>query len=415
MSTSPEPPLYDRSFASAFVAMVGFVLASALMAHFARWVTFLDGDVQEIGWITGAGPVASLVLRPWLGQWINRLGARTVWVAGIVLFATGCLGNLLVYDLGLAIYLLRGASVLGTACVFTSSLAYIAQIAPPHRRTEAIGTLGAAGFIGMLMGPWLGDLILGAGGRTRVDFVLYFCLAAGSACLPLVLLLNLRKTDSAHRSRPTRAIDFASTVRAHWPGWILLVVVCFGLSMAVPFNFLAKFIDEAHDPSKPAVELGIYFVGYGGWGLTVRLLMRRVPDLVGRRKMLILGLTFSGFGFLSINWIDASQPWNFIVPGLIGGTGHALAFPTMTSLTIEAFPKHVTGTGTALHLLCLDLGTVAGGPLLGNIADRLGFAALFATVGCSSLAVALVYTLASVPVWRERYRRRVAQAGTAKV
>ncbi len=69
--------LYDRSFFAAFASMVSFVMGNALMAHYARWISWLGGDVDRIGWIMGTGAIAGLLLRPWLGQWINRVGART--------------------------------------------------------------------------------------------------------------------------------------------------------------------------------------------------------------------------------------------------------------------------------------------------------------------------------------------------
>ena len=86
--------LYDRSFALIFVCQVSFVLGNVMMAHYARWIEWLGGSVREVGWIMGAGAVAGVVLRPWMGQWINRLGARRTWALGLMIFIAGTLGNL---------------------------------------------------------------------------------------------------------------------------------------------------------------------------------------------------------------------------------------------------------------------------------------------------------------------------------
>ncbi len=180
--------LYDRNFALALASQTCFVIANTLMAHYARWIDFLGGSVRQVGLIMGAGAVLGVILRPWMGQWINRLGSRTMWLIGFGVFSLGSFGNLLVTDLNPTIYLLRSCLALGSAIVFASSLTYITQTAPPHRHTEAIGILGVGGFLGMLLGPALGDLMLSAE-RTRDNFVMLF-VAAGLGCiLPAFLVL----------------------------------------------------------------------------------------------------------------------------------------------------------------------------------------------------------------------------------
>ncbi len=401
--------LYDRSFALTFLCQVSFVLGNVMMAHYARWIEWLGGSVREVGWIMGAGSIAGLVLRPWMGQWINRLGARRTWALGLLIFSGVTLGNLLVEDLGWEIYVLRSCLVLGAAFVFASSLTYITQLAPPHRRTEAIGTLGAAGFVGMLAGPYLGDIILGASTRTRGDFTLLF--VAATAVLPLsaLLLLFVRTPPGKDRSAPTRLRDFLRTVRAHWPGTILLVNVLFGVCMSIPFGFLASYIDEVGLTVPGTSAIGVFFVGYAGWGITIRLGLRGVPDRVGRRRVLLAGMVIMALGMFSFLLVDPAECWWLLVPGVICGSGHALMFHTMISLAIERFPAEVRGTGSALTLMMVDGGMIAGAPILGQIAESFGFDALFITVGVSCLVVASIYTWASIPVWVERYRRRREQ------
>ena len=203
--------LYDRNFVLAMLSQTCFVIANTLMAHYARWIEFLGGDIEQIGWIMGAGAVLGLILRPWMGQWINRLGARAMWLVGYAFFAAGSMGNLLLDDLHPLIYLLRSCLVLGAAIVFASSLTFISQTAPSDRRTEAIGILGAGGFLGMLIGPLLGDLMLSADVRVREDFVLLFMVAGLANALPAILLCFVKTPDGQGREMPVRLADFAGT------------------------------------------------------------------------------------------------------------------------------------------------------------------------------------------------------------
>jgi predicted MFS family arabinose efflux permease len=99
-----------------------------------------------------------------------------------------------------------------------------------------------------------------------------------------------------------------------------------------------------------------------------------------------------------------------VVPALITGTGHGLMFHTMTSITVESFPSEVRGTGSALALMMLDFGTIAGAPVLGQIADRFGFDWMFTAIGAFALLVAGVFAYASIPVWQQRRELRLSES-----
>lgn len=85
--------LYQRNFAIAFVAQTLFVLATTLLLHYARWISFLGGDERDIGLVMGLGPIVGLLLRPWLGQWIDRLGPRAGCALGCATLAICALGK----------------------------------------------------------------------------------------------------------------------------------------------------------------------------------------------------------------------------------------------------------------------------------------------------------------------------------
>lgn len=403
--------LYDRSFACAFFSQIGFVLANTLMAHYARWIDFLGGDVEQVGFIMGAGSLVGLFLRPWIGQCIDRIGARNVWLLGYLIFGIGAAVNLGLSDLGIWIYVCRSLLVLGAAFVFSSSLAYITHHAPPERRTEAIGILGVGGFIGMILGPALGDLILGDT-RGYDDFRTLFYVTEASLVIPALLLFFLEPPIAETRQSSARLTDFFPTIIRCWPGAIVLVVATFGLCMAIPFIFLAKYIDEVGISIPGVSEMGLFFVCYAGWGLTVRISSRKIPDRLGRRKMLLVGCAMMGSGMFLFPWVDAAHPWRLAAPALLCGTGHALMFHTATSLFLHTFPSEVRGAGSALSLMVLDLGCIAGAPILGYVAFHFGYDWLFRCVGLACFFSGTVYAISSVPVWKSRLQPALEDASS---
>lgn len=372
------------------------------MAHYGRWIEFLGGDLGQVGWIMGACAIAGLALRPWMAQWINRLGARTMWGIGYITFGLASILNLLITEIDWVIYLIRGSLVLGTAIVFTSGLTYITLTTPGNRRTEAIGIFGIGGFIGMLLGPLLGDLFLAE--RTGETFQVLFIAATLFIILPAFCLPLLRPTPGNGKN-PLKLSDFIRTAHQHWPGMILVVDLAFGVCMSAPFIFLASFIDAASLHIEGISVIGLFFVFYAGVALIVRVASRRLPERVGSKKVLLAGMLFMSVGMLGFGIVYASNPWMIIVPAVTTGVGHSLMFHTMTSLTLDSFPIAVRGTGSALALMMLDLGTVGGAPLVGWIGGQYGYAALFASIGVICFLSALAYIASEMLHSLRRSRR----------
>lgn len=359
------------------------------MAHYSRWIEFLGGNLSQVGIIMGAGALLGLVLRPWMAQWINRLGARVMWACGLVMFSLSALTNLFLESIDLEIFLIRSGLVMGSAIVFASGLTYISQTSPESRKTEAIGIFGIGGFLGMLTGPFVGDLFLA--NRLRDNFEMLFLVAAVANALPLVLLYFLRPTANEGSNSSLRLADFVDITRRHWPGAILLVDFAFGICMTAPFVFVASFIDRESLDMPGVSVIGLFFLFYAGIAILVRLLSRRLPDRIGSAKVLLWGVLLMSLGMFCFSLVHAGNPWLISIPAILTGGGHSLMFHTMTSLTLQPFPLAVRGTGSAIALMMLDLGTFLGAPVLGFIGEAFGFPVLFATIGGFNLFSGIVY------------------------
>jgi MFS family permease len=401
--------LYNRYFAFAFISQVGFVLANtALMAHYGRWIGVLGGEVDATGWITGTASIAGLILRPWIGQWIDRWGAKSVWLLGYAIFTAGSLSNLWLHELGVGIYVCRALIVIGGAFVFSSSITYVSHLAPIERRAEAIGMLGVAGFIGIVFGPLWAELLLSTE-RTRGEFETIFVVAACLLVLPIFLLLFLKRPESEARRRSTGLREFVQTARKYWPGTIFFVQATFGLCMTIPFVFLTKYIDDVGLEAERFSLASLFFACYATWGLTLRLLLRRAPERFGRRKLLLAGSVVMGLGMLSFLLVDVEHATRIVIPALLCGTGHSLMYHTCTALLMESFPDDVRGVGSAISMIAMDIGMICGSQILGEIAFRFGYNALFVIVALINVTAGIAYTFVSIPVWQQRAQDRRAQ------
>ncbi len=397
---SPDDPsarLYDRTFVIAILSQMGFVLGNTLMAHYGRWIEHLGGNVGHVGSIMGLGAISAVVCRPWLGQLINKLGSRTTWAIGYLFFTGGSVANLLVPSdllvgsMGLPLYLFRSSMALGAAFVFTSSLTYVTHLTPRHRRTEAIGILGIAGFSGMMIGPFLGDLLLGQSDRSRDDFIVMFVTAGSAIVIPSALLLLLPRLEKRQTERVGGLVRFVQICKQHWPGPIVLVNLAFGICMTVPFVFLPTFVDEQKIQMGDWSTIGVFFWIYAGWGVTLRVVFRRLPEKIGRHRVLYAGILSMVLAMGMYYFIDPARPWTFMLAAWCGGTGHGLLFHTSVSLTIDKFPSEVRGTGTALATMFVDLGVIGGPPILAVIARQTSYQQMFLVIGAVVALIGIIY------------------------
>lgn len=176
--------------------------------------------------------------------------------------------------------------------------------------------------------------------------------------------------------------------------------------MTAPFIFLTTYVDQVPLEIEGLSLVGLFFWCYAGWGVIVRVALRRVPERYGRRKVLLVGVTFMSIGMLCYALVGADRPWMIVVPALLTGTAHALLFHTMTSLTIESFPSEVRGTGTSLALMMMDLGMIAGAPILAQIASHFDFTWMFTTIAVVCFVAGIIYAASSISVWQQRSRMR---------
>lgn len=375
-----EVPLYTTTFFLCMIVLFFQVAAFTLLFHFPMFLEELGANRTTVGTIAGVGMVAGLTLRLVLGQVIDHVGPKRVWVAGNLIFTASVLAFMLIAALGPAVYLLRGVMAVGWTAVATAGITYVSALAPPVRRAEAFGTYGIAGFSGMIFGPQLGDLIFSdrPGGLHSATLLFVFAgaltaLAAGAACL----------LPPARHSHRFQHFSIIRQVREYWPGPVAIVAIVAGLQFAIVGNFLRLYVSERH-----LSGIGQFFLLYPPTAIAVRVVLRRLPQQFGRRRTLSTGLFCYALAMASLTPVSAD--WHLAGCGVIMGLAHALTFPSLIDLGSERLPGHLRGAGINLMLGCQEVGMVAGSPILGWLADTGGFTLMFllvaaVTAGCGAL------------------------------
>ncbi len=185
-------PTADRLFTTAFILVISANLVNALGAQMAGailpvYVVSRGGTEFRAGLVTGMLAFTALLLRPFVG-WLADAWRRRP----MVLFGTGCytIANLM-YALFGALPLLLVSRVIhgfGLSNYSTGSSAFLADIAPPSRRAEAMGYYSVAMDIGLLGGPALAFFLANYTGLQPIFF-----LTAALACVAFLLSVPVKE------------------------------------------------------------------------------------------------------------------------------------------------------------------------------------------------------------------------------
>jgi MFS family permease len=352
---------YGRPFWYAYAANTSVMIAVALLFRYADFVTVLGGSELHLGWIVGIGMVGSLAARVFLGWAIDHHGARRVWLAALMLLTVCCLGHLVVTSYrGPAIYILRILFCCSLAGIFGASMTFISGRAPTARMAEMLGMLGTSGFVGMVFGTQIGDMLCGTETITRHQINSMFVIAGGfgGAALFFAWIATWGQAVPSPRRRP----PLFWLLRRYQPGTVLLVSAAMGMGIGLPGTFLRTYAAELD-----ITRIGLFFAVYAPTAIITRLSTRRLPERFGLRPMILAGMAFMALSQLT--FLVVGSEWSLVVPGLGYGVAHAILFPATIALGSSAFPNRYRGLGTTLMLAAFDFGQLVGAPIAGWIVD----------------------------------------------
>ncbi|HVL64741.1 MAG TPA: MFS transporter [Actinomycetota bacterium] len=360
-----------------FSTFAYFVAIGALIPTLPRYVAGpLGGGEAAVGLAVGSFSVTAVLLRPFVGRLGDRRGRRMLMILGAGLVGASAAAYVFAesYWVLIALRLLTGA---GEAFFYVGAASVINDLAPDHRRGEALSFFSLALYAGLAFGPVLGETTLGRAGYDPV-----WLLAGLSAGIAVALALRVPDTRPESGGEPPRRrlVHPAGLL----PGTILATSVwgLAGFNTFIPLYALEIGLDGSRT----------LFVAYSAIVMSLRLFGARIPDRLGTRRTARTALASSTAGLLVIGlW---AAPAGLFFGAAVFAVGQALAFPTLMSLAVSGTPPSeraaVVGTFTAFF----DLAFGAGALSLGAVARLFGYRGAFiaaAAVAFAGLVLMLGY------------------------
>jgi predicted MFS family arabinose efflux permease len=314
------------------------------------------GDVA-VGLVVAAFSLSAFFLRPWAGRVADRWGRRPLMLAGAGLFAASTLA----YGLASSPAALAGLRLLtgaGEALFWVGALTAVADLAPAERRGEAMSLASLSLYLGIGVGPLLGELAI-----DRLGFAAAWALAAGCGLVAVALSLRVPDTrpDSPEAGGPParhRLVHPAGLL----PGLLLLAGIT---GMAGFLTFVPLYaLDLGLDGSRGVLLLFAAIV------VGIRSLGARLPDRLGAARATRAAMALTATG------LAVAGAWR-TPAGLLAGTavfavGIALLTPAVLTLAVEAVGPRERGAVLGTTSSFLDLALGLGPATLGLVAASTG-------------------------------------------
>jgi MFS family permease len=360
----PVPPqapqlVYDRPFWLAYISYALLTSALALMYRYADFVSLLGGTEFHLGWIVGVGMIGSLAMRLTLGSWIDRFGARIVWLIATVAFAVICFGHLVITSYsGIAIYAARIGYCCAMAGAYGASITFVTSRAPSQRIAESMGMLGSAGFLGTVLGPLLGDAMFSLVPGNHLQIQLMFIVAGLLALISLPFAWGASRHEKP--PKPETGTHSWTLIRRYSSGMAMLMGVVMGMGLSFPGTFLRSF---AADLSIP--RIGAFFFVFSVSAFTMRIITRHWFERFGNRRMILLGMI--GLAGSHLLLLAVHTEWLLILPAIAFGASQAVVLPAIMAAGSVVFPNNHRGLAMVLMLATSDFGQLIGAPLMGEV------------------------------------------------
>ena len=377
--TRAAPPILTRPFLLVSLASLAYFVADgtsfALVSRFA--IGELHADAFGAGLTFGAFSLSALVLRPLAGRLADRSGRRRLMVGGALLFGAVMVAHLLATSLAILIGL-RLLLGVAEALVFVAAFAAEADLAPPERRGEALTLFSLSLYLGVAVGPFIGEAAFGVGGFPAVWIA--SAALAGIAALVALTMPETRPVDEPGPIAPAVILHPAGFL----PGLILMTGV-WGMggyfTLMPPYAVGPLGLDGAR----------LFLLVFGGTVILSRLVGAKLPDRIGARRLSGTALLVTALGLGVMGFLPT-------VSGLLAGTlllglGVAFTTPALAALTVSRARASERGAALGTFSLFIDLAFGAGPIAMGAVAA-------VSTTPAAFLSAAAVALIGAAILWR---------------
>ncbi|MGE8624480.1 MFS transporter [Acinetobacter schindleri] len=339
----------------------------------------LGGSVTQAGLTLTLFMVSAILIRPFSGLIIDKLGQRRTLIISATMFCFIAFGYLFISNMT-SLYILRlfhgvWFSILTTVCV-----PVVNQFIPDSRRGEGMGYYAMSVNLGIVLGPLIGLSLIPYLSYTMVTAVLVAMIFIGYIFCFLIPVQEVKQPDSEAEKTHLGLSDFVEKKSLT----VALMAMMISFSYASIMSFIAPFASSIHLMQ----YAGLFFVVFAISMMSLRPITGKIYDRKGPQYVIYPAVLTFSLGLLVLSQIHTLT--GFMLAAVLIGLGFGSAQPCLQTLAIQRAPKHRIGYATSTFYTCYDIGIAIGSLVVGMMIAKQSFS--FAFIICAALtALSLLY------------------------
>ena len=370
-----EPKLWTRELVLIIlVNLCVFTNHIMSLSTFPFYIQSLGGTEAVAGICAAAFSFVAVIIRPFVGWWLDNGVRRAALIAGLVLMGLAPLGYVFVpvLSVAIAVRMLHGV---GLSFSNSTTATVASDVICRPRFAEGMGYFGMATALASAIAPALGlSLMEGFG------FNALYAVAAAIAGLGLVLFAFVRapKVDV-----PKKKLDLRTIInRDSLPATVTMLVFMF--TFGALENFVAIFAAESSLPSG-----SIYFLVMSGMLLLVRITLGKLVDQRGEAFFVYSCNAAMLVSFLLLAFVPNAV--TYILSAVLAGYAFGGLEPSLQSMAVHTSTEETRGSANSTFLCGYDIGYGLGGGIAGSLITGLGYSAMWSIVSLACVLSVIVY------------------------
>lgn len=373
--TAPAERLWTRDLVLIIlVNLCVFTNHIMSLSTFPYYIQSLGGTEAVAGICAAFFALVAVVVRPFVGWWLDNGARRVVLILGLLLLGLAPLGYVAVPALSISIGL-RMVHGAGLSLSNSTTATVASDVINKRRFAEGMGYFGMATALASAIAPALGLTLM-----EGLGFTALYGAAAGIAALALVLFAFVR-APRPHVERKRLSLK-GLVNRDSLPASCTMLV--FMLTFGALENFVAIYATNEGLPSG-----SLYFVIMAVMLLLVRVFLGKLVDEKGEAVFVYTGNAAMIAALLLLALVPNTV--TFCVSAALAGYAFGGLEPALQSMAVHTSTDETRGSANSTFLCGYDIGYGLGGGIAGVLITAVGYSAMWAAVSLACVASVALY------------------------
>lgn len=358
--------IWTKSFVS--LALTQFLLFSvfyALLTTLPIYVIVHLGESEsKAGLVVTFMLLSAITIRPFSAKIIDLFGKKSVLVASVLAFLLTTIAYLFTnHFITLSLVRFIHGISFGTLTTVTGAIA--ADIVPPARRGEGMGYFSMAMNIAVVVGPFVGLLLI-----QRTSFLHLFIALSIMMVLSLIFSFFVKVDEVLEEETALTTLKLSDLVEVKaLPAAIISGLVGFS------YGSILSFVPVFAEMKGLANVSSYFFLIFAVVMIVFRPYLGRAFDEKGARVVLVPSLIVFALGLILLSVMNTATI--FLLAAAIIGLGYGSVLPGFQTLAVQHSGHKRTSQAMSTFFTLYDLGIALGAFTWGLISSQYGFQVMY--------------------------------------